>query len=144
MKTDSNFILILFWKLELESKRLSLIKDGKLCDISRNEELAWGCDESPDILNSLRLVPKFNEKEVETFFQFVWTHCRYKGLGWFRPSAYWQGALRRLFPHWTQVSLTIMPKLRLQYWRPMNWSLRLTASGLEIGKKVFLTFPVIW
>lgn len=55
-------------KLDLESERLSLIKEGKMCDMSRNDELALGRDNSCDILSSLRLVPKFNEREVETFF----------------------------------------------------------------------------
>lgn len=38
-------------KLDLESKRISFIKDGKLCDMSRNEELAQGSDNSHDILS---------------------------------------------------------------------------------------------
>lgn len=55
-------------RLDLESERLSLIKEGKLCDMSRSEESVRGRDNSSDILNSLRLVPKFHEKEVYTFF----------------------------------------------------------------------------
>lgn len=55
-------------KLDLESERLRLVKDGKLGDFSRDEELARGSDNSRDILNSLRLVPKFCEKDVDVFF----------------------------------------------------------------------------
>lgn len=47
-------------KLDLESKRLILINDGKLCEISRRDEWAQGSDGACDILSSLRLVPKFN------------------------------------------------------------------------------------
>lgn len=54
-------------KLDLESKRLILINDGKLCEISRRDVWAQGSDGACDILSSLHLVPKFNEKEV-TFF----------------------------------------------------------------------------
>lgn len=41
-------------KLDLESERLNLIKEGHTL---RNEEAAQGSDNSSNILNSLRLVP---------------------------------------------------------------------------------------
>lgn len=54
-------------RLDLESERLSLIREGKLCDMSQNEVLAWGSENSCDILSSLRSVPQFNAKEFEAF-----------------------------------------------------------------------------
>uniref|UniRef100_A0AAQ4QC33 Gypsy retrotransposon integrase-like protein 1 n=1 Tax=Gasterosteus aculeatus aculeatus TaxID=481459 RepID=A0AAQ4QC33_GASAC len=55
-------------KLDLESERLRLVKEGKFNDFSRNEEFARSSGNSSDILNSLRLVPKFSEKDVDVFF----------------------------------------------------------------------------
>lgn len=47
--------------------KLNLLKEGKLSDVSMNDLTQTG-DYSRDIASSLRLVPKFNEREVETFF----------------------------------------------------------------------------
>lgn len=54
-------------KLDLETFKLNLLKDGQMSDVSIIES-ARTEDHSRDVLDSLRLVPKFNEKEVETFF----------------------------------------------------------------------------
>ena len=54
-------------KLDLEAVRLNLLKEGKLSDVSVNESTRIG-DHSRDIVSSLRLVPRFNEREVEVFF----------------------------------------------------------------------------
>jgi len=56
-------------KLELEQYYLDLIKEGKLNDIAGRDsvgssELFPRCDVS----TKLRLVPKFNEKDLDTFF----------------------------------------------------------------------------
>lgn len=67
-------------KLDLESESLSLIKEGKLFDMSRNEESARGCDDARDILSSLLLVPRFNEKEVENVFTLF--ECIVDARGW--------------------------------------------------------------
>lgn len=55
-------------KLDLEAERLKLTREGKMCDMSCSGEWAQSNDNSLDILSNLHLVPKFNEKEVETFF----------------------------------------------------------------------------
>ena len=55
--------------MDLESERLSLIKEGN-CVTCQSEESTRGSDDSCDILCSLCLVPKFNEKGVKTFFLF--------------------------------------------------------------------------
>ena len=51
-------------KLDMEQTRLSLVREGRLSagDVSRNSS-----DES-DVLGNLRLVPKFSEKDPESFF----------------------------------------------------------------------------
>ena len=51
-------------RIDVEDKRLNLVRDGKVSEVKREES---GGDNG-NILNSLRLVPKFNEKEVEVFF----------------------------------------------------------------------------
>lgn len=47
-------------KLDVDTQRLTLIREGKVPEAQS--------DDSRDILNSLRLVPKFNEEDVDTFF----------------------------------------------------------------------------
>ena len=48
-------------KLDVEDTRLKLMQEGKLSSVKKE-------DSGDNILNSLRLVPKFNEKEVDVFF----------------------------------------------------------------------------
>lgn len=90
-----------------------------MCDISKNEELAWGCDDAPDILNSLRLVPNFNEKEVVTFFNLFERIADTRGWG-YSDDSFAEVLINRersggFFLTEGEVSVTIMPKLRLHY-----------------------------
>ena len=50
-------------RLDVETARLSLVRDGKLRDAKKEDS-----GDKDNILNSFRLVPKFNEKEVDVFF----------------------------------------------------------------------------
>lgn len=52
-------------KLDVELQKLALIKDGKLSARSLNEE---SITSTFDIASNLRLMPQFNEQDVETFF----------------------------------------------------------------------------
>lgn len=56
-------------RLELEQYKLNLIKDGKLNDTSGRDSVG-SSEMSPrsDLSTKLRLVPKFNEKDLDTFF----------------------------------------------------------------------------
>ncbi|XP_013855442.1 uncharacterized protein LOC106511236, partial [Austrofundulus limnaeus] len=51
-------------KIHLESEKLSLIKEGKMSESGNVESHG----KHFDILNDLRLVPKFDEKDVDVFF----------------------------------------------------------------------------
>ena len=57
-------------KLEVETERLKLMKEGILGDQSGTREGSPDDEGARDILSSLRLVPKFNEREIETFSLF--------------------------------------------------------------------------
>lgn len=62
-------------KIALEQHRLELIKDGTLTsDRSVGLEVASSVpsrDESFDVLGNLRLLPKFSERDPESFFLFI-------------------------------------------------------------------------
>ena len=55
-------------KLDIEHQRLALIKSGEIREGTKGQESAVGQTRPTDIVNSLRLVPKFDEQEVEVFF----------------------------------------------------------------------------
>lgn len=52
-------------KTELETYKLSLIRDGKLPGAPADEQCSFDVGGG-----DLRLVPKFNEREPDTFFFF--------------------------------------------------------------------------
>lgn len=53
-------------KLELEQYKLHLIKEGKLTEGSGRESLSSG-ETYSKFDTSLKLLPKFNEKDLDTF-----------------------------------------------------------------------------
>ncbi len=60
-------------KLELERYKLDLIKAGKLSKEARRWSTEGNEDDwhDFDVVTNLRLVPKFDEKDIDTFFLFV-------------------------------------------------------------------------
>ena len=52
-------------KLDLELQKLALIKEGKISASALNGQTTGS---RFDVVSNLRLLPKFNENDVETFF----------------------------------------------------------------------------
>lgn len=55
-------------KIDLQATRLRLVKDGKLSrEALQGEDVSSAPLQSPDIVSSLCLLPKFNERDPDTF-----------------------------------------------------------------------------
>ncbi|KAF7648610.1 hypothetical protein LDENG_00154110 [Lucifuga dentata] len=58
-----------FAKLELQHHKLTLVKEGKLfCSPDGDISDLPGTQQNFDIISNLRLLPKFSEKDPDTFF----------------------------------------------------------------------------
>ena len=56
-------------KIDLQAIRLGLISDGKLSgEVLQEQDVLSLSSRSPDVVHSLRLLPKFSEREPDVFF----------------------------------------------------------------------------
>ncbi len=127
-------------QLDLERYRLDLIRDGKLPLTGGVERDLASC--KSDVVTNMRLIPRFDEKDVERFFLLFERVA--EARNWpdeectLMCSLFLQTKLKKRIRLLVWKMLRIIWLLRMQCWGHTNWSQRPIDKNLGPGRKLIV------